>query len=347
MRNHPIDRGARALARSAVVLALLLAASGSAWADSPKEPDEVALAREAFLKGTELVKSTQWAEALVSFEKAAKLRPHAITTSNIAVCERALGRYTRARKTLRRALAENEASGGTQLPEGVLADNKAYLTQIEGLLATASITLDPANAAIGIDGRPLEVESSTGVPVLVSGLRAPGPGEAPPAATFKVVLDPGTHVLTLSRKGFADAIVNKTFGPGSVTTLTLSLDKLPATFHVGCDQPGAIVSVNGLDVGMAPVDVSRPAGKYRVIVKKPGHVTYEAEVNAQAGESVDLKATLPEEKRSLTSQWWFWTGSAVLLSGVAISTYFLTRKDPDPVRPALNGGSLGWTVPVP
>ncbi|MBI2395859.1 MAG: PEGA domain-containing protein [Deltaproteobacteria bacterium] len=150
----------------------------------------------------------------------------------------------------------------------------------------------------------------------------------------------------MSRKGYADAVANHTFAPGSTTKLTLNLDKLPATLHVASDQSGAIVTVNGVDVGVAPVDVTRPAGTYKVLVTKPGHVTYEAQVVAHAGESVDLRTTLPEEKRSLTSQWWFWATAGAAVAGVAAGTYLLTRQEPEPARPPLNGGGLGWAVPV-
>ena len=41
-----------------------------------------------------------------------------------------------------------------------------------------------------------------------------------------------------------------------------------------------------------------------MVVSKPGFVTYEAQVNAQPGEDVDMKATLPEEHHPITKQWW-------------------------------------------
>lgn len=45
----------------------------------------------------------------------------------------------------------------------------------------------------------------------------------------------------------------------------------------------------------------------------------------------------------LTQRWWFWTG--VVVAGAAITTYALTR--PDPERPAVNGGGLGGAVRSP
>jgi hypothetical protein len=318
-------------------------ASASATATPTPESPDTAQAREEFVRGTDFVHKEQWAEALSSFERSAKLRSHAVTTYNIGTCQRALGRYTLARKTFRRALDDNTAAGGSQLPNDVVEEIKAEIAQLDGLLASADVKLDPPGASIAVDGRPLDSDPKD-PSVLVAGLRDPGPGAPPPVAAFKLMLDPGAHVITLSRKGYADAFVNQTFRAGSTTPLPLVLDRLPATLHIGADQEGAVVVVNGTDVGVAPVDVSRPAGSYRVVVSKPGFVNYEAQVVAQAGEQVELRAKLPVEKKSLTQRWWFWTAAGVLVLGAAGSiTYFATRPPP-PERPPLNCGGLGWCV---
>ena len=298
---------------------IVLAASAPAFADEAKpsasETPDVTKARDEFVAGAELVKKAQWAEALAAFERSAKLRPHAVTTYDIGACLRAMGQYTRARETFVRALAENDKSGGAELSESLVADSKGYIAEIDRLLATATVHLAPANAAIAVDGRPLEVVAGATTPTLVAGTLPPGAGTPPPVASFTLVLDPGAHVVTLSRKGFADAIVNRTFLPGSTTDLKLELDRLPATMHITSNQPGAVVTVNGSDVGVAPVDVSRPAGSYRLVVKKDHFVTYESQVQVQAGEEANLEAKLFAESTSLTQRWWFWTAAGVVAEG--------------------------------
>ena len=318
----------------ALACALLLAAA-SARAD-----DEITQqARDEFVRGTDFVHHAQWAEALAAFEHSAKLKPHAVATYNIAACERALGHYTRARRSLRDALAQNDAAQKAQLADSLVTEAKAQLTQIDGLLATADVTLDPASASVAVDGRPLE-PSPDGT--LVAGMRLPGPGEAPPTARFKLVMDPGVHVLTLSRKGYTDAVVNKTFAPGTTAALALTLDKLPSVFHVEADQANAVVSFAGHDVGAVPVDVSRPSGAYRVQVNKAGFLTYEATVTGSPGELVNLRAKMAASRPSIFTRWWFWTIAGVVVAGAATATYFLVRQPPPP-----NGGGLGWSVPIP
>src|SRR5262249_39632274 len=206
------------------VAATTFAAQSLAHAD-----DDADSARAAFVEGTSLVKNAQWAEALGAFERADKLKPHPVTTYNIAQCERAMGRYTRARIGFQRALVDNEAAQGKLLSDSLVSEAKGYLAEIDRLLSRAIITIAPEGAAITVDGRPLDAApaslgASDGKPLLVAGTRAPGPGDAAPRGRFIVVVDPGAHVFTFIRKGYSDAVVNRTFGPGSTLELNLALD---------------------------------------------------------------------------------------------------------------------------
>jgi hypothetical protein len=309
------------------------------------EPPDVARAREEFLRGADYVKRTQWADALAAFERSAALRPHAVTTFNIGVCERAMGRYVLAREAFTKALVDSEAATPHAMSDSLTTESRAYVAEIERALATATISLNPPTAAITVDGRPLATHAGIEQPpVLLAGVLAPGRGTPPPAATFRVVLDPGVHVITLSRVGFSDAIVNRTFAPGEAATLALTLDRLPATLRITSDPLGAAVALAGVDSGQTPLVLSRPAGNYHVLVRRSGYSPYEADVSTRAGESVDLRARLTIEHVPLTRKWWFWTAIGAVVAGVAVGTYFIVREAVAQ-RPPLNGGGLGWTVP--
>jgi hypothetical protein len=299
-------------------------------------------ARAAFKEGTALVERTQWAEALAAFERASGARRHAVTTYNIGACERAMGRYTRARRTFAKALAENDASGGKELPESLVTEAKGALLQIDGILVKVTLAVTPPEAKVVVDGRPLEKGDGD---KLLAGLRAPGPGEALPKSPSVVILDHGAHVFTFQREGFADAVVNKTFSPGKSESLNVELEKLPATLRITSNRPAALVAVNGVDVGPVPVDVLRPAGTYKVLVRDEGYVPYEGALSVKPGQSSSLKADLAPEKPSIFSRWWFWTAAGVVVAGAATTTYLVTR--PEPKRAPVNGGTLGWTVSVP
>lgn len=328
----------------------------SAWAhgaDPPVQPPAESpptdpLAREAlehFVKGTELARQARWAEALGSFERAAKIKPHAITTYNMAACERAIGRYTRARKLFLVALEQHRSEGEAELPETLLAQTQTFLTEIDGLLARVTLTVVPAGAAVAVDGRALEQVTQRGHGVratYVAGTREPGATDVVHEPTFDVLLDPGAHVFTITRKGFEPAVVNRSFAPKARASIRLELGRLPATLHIRSNKAGAIVVVNGHDVGPAPVDLLRPAGSYQIAVKKDGFVTYETTLEVRPGEDANLRARLVEDKPSVVEQWWFWTTAAAVVGGGVVLTYFLARPDPEP--PPYSGGSTGWVV---
>lgn len=321
-------------------------------AAAAEEDATVVEARREFMQGAELVKAERWAEALAAFERADKLKTHAITTYDIAQCERAMGQYTRARRGFLAALDQDAKANGAELPENVRVETRGLVAQIDRILPRVEVKLRPADAQVAVDGRPLErasdeVSAGARGPVFVAGTLPPGPGAAPGVDSFVVVTDPGAHVITVSRRGYQDVVVNRTFPPGTTSSVGLELDRLPASIHVTSNLGDAIVRVNDADVGNPPVDVSRNAGRYEVKVTRQGFVPYEADFAVRPGERVELAANLREEKRVLTQRWWFWTGAAVLVIGAAVGTYFATRSDPEPQRPPTDGGGLGWSLKVP
>ena len=337
---------ARAIPWLVSLVVLLL--SGDVRADVPEAPaassDATALAREEFARGNELGKKEDWAEALAAFQRSYQLRPHPTTRYNIGTCHRVLGRYTAARELFEDVLRPGNVE---QLP-AVLAENaRGYKDELDRVVAHVVITIAPPEAGIAIDGRPLQATAThgeAGMPLTVAGVLPSAPGTPPPAPKFEVVVDPGTRVIVLSRKGYKDIVRTERFAPGARTSLQLDLEKLDASLRITANVDNPIVTINGVDVGMAPVSVPRIAGSYRVIVTKDGYVPHDILLKVAPGETSTLDAALVPEKIPITKRWWFWAGVGVLVAGAATVTYFVTR--PDPTRPELSGGGLGWTVPV-
>ncbi len=304
---------------SAVLLAVVL------WA-APAAADDTARARAEFVTATDHVKNARWGEALAAFERSAELRPHALTTFNIGACERALGRYTRARVTLQKALAANDAAGGKELAASFVTDAKNWMEEIDKLVVRASILVRPADATLLVDGKPPEPGSITN-----------GSG--------KLLLDPGAHTFSVSRPGFSPVVVTKTLSPGTTPEVALDMQSLPATLKIASDRPSSVVTVDEVDVGVAPVQVTRPAGTYVIAVHKPGFLTYESKVKVGPGEEPSIQARLPEESTPVTKKLWFWSVVGAVVAGAAVGTYFVAR--PAPQRPDPNGGALNWVVTVP
>jgi hypothetical protein len=314
-------------------------------AKSESQPeDDIERARNLFEEGIGWVKKHEWGRALEAFERSEKLKPHAVTSYNIGACYRAIGRYTRARSHFSRALAWHD-SGKSQLTENLVSDSRRYLSEIDQLLVRVRVTVKPADARIAVDGAPLARDGSVdGVPRMVAGMQPAGAGKRLPASTVVMVVDPGTHVLLLSRKGFADVALNRTFAKQRNANLKLELDRLPGRLRITANHPTARVELDDQFVGLAPLDIERPAGRYQLTVSADDHEPYKTQLDLDPGEDLALKAKLVEETPSIVERWWFWTAAGVVVTGAVIGTYFAVR--PEPERPPLNGGGLGWTVPL-
>jgi hypothetical protein len=334
------EAGTRALAL-ALALSTPAAADPAPAAPSPPlaEDARITEARALFMHGVELTKLAEWADALAAFERSEALHPHPVTAFNRGACQRALARYTVARETLRHALLARD-DAGRPLPEVYANDARAFLDEIERNLVHVTASITPTGAALAIDGRPLAAGDQAGV--FLGGVAAPGQGLTAPVGRFEILLDPGAHVFTLTRKGYTDAVVNRVLAPGSRPTLDLHLDLLPATLRVRADQPGALVTLGREDLGPIPIEVLRPAGTYQVVVKKSAFEPYESTVTLSPGGETTLTARLSAEHVPITKRWWFWATSAAVLAGGAFATYAVTRPTPDP-KP-YDGGSTGWVL---
>src|SRR5262245_13398757 len=101
--------------------------------DGAPDKADTERAREAFARGLALAREQRWGEALEAFEVASAAKPHALTTYNTGVAERALGRYTRARVRIGEAVAQNQAAGGGELSPAYVTEAGVMLGEIDRL----------------------------------------------------------------------------------------------------------------------------------------------------------------------------------------------------------------------
>ena len=301
-------------------------------------------ARRAFVEGARHVEEARWAEALDRFEESARLRPHAVTSYNVAACHRALGAYTQARRRYAEALRLSDAEpAGAPLPAPVRSEIEGLLGQLDGVVAHVDVTLTPAHALLSVDGRPLLFGSEHSA---VAGLRNPGGAEPVAVEHFSVELDPGVHTFTVRREGYADVVSTISPGPGSRSKLALHLDRLPSTLHIASLPTESVVRVDGLDVGTSPITVTRPAGTHRVAILRPGFTPYDVQVSTHPGEALRITGKLSPEVIPLTKRWWFWAGLSAAVIGAGFVTYAGVRSTETPAQAPFDGGTLGWTVPA-
>lgn len=190
-------------------------------APTTSHADEIDDARAAFERGARLAGEEQWREALAEFETSAKLKPHATTSYNIGYCLRALGRPTRAKKHFAEALRRDDASGGQELSAERRAAAAEYIAEATAKIATASLSIAPADATITFDGSPLE---AAGPGHFLAGTRPPGPGEKVPTPdAFTVELDAGPHEIVVATADGRSKVVHEDFLAGASKSLRLEV----------------------------------------------------------------------------------------------------------------------------
>jgi PEGA domain len=307
--------------------------------DAPKvDPgDPVERARALFAEGIAAVKHNEWGEALAKFEASSALRAHAVTTYNMGACYRAMSRYTRARAHFASALKRHTTED--ELPPHLLEESQRYLGEIDRVLARVPMVVKPGSAKVTVDGAPLAARDG----VWIAGTLPSGPGDAI-GGSAKLWLDPGAHVIVVSAKGYEDRVLNRTLTPGDNPRLAVALEPLRAQLVVRSTQPEARVTLDGRDIGAVPLELRRAAGVYRLRVTADGYEPYESSVQLQSGKEHTVRADLLADSPSVLESWWFWTAAGVVVTGAIVGTYFATR--PEPTRPPLTGGGLGWVVPL-
>ena len=286
-------------------------------------------------------------DALACFERSSQLRPHALTLSNIAVLQLQLERYTQARAAAEHALARDAQTGELcmEAADGPRCNEQAKLRSLIKLASDRQVQLqvllDPADARVTVDGRPLVRVGGEVSRRFTTGPAATPAAPSTPGARFILELDPGPHSFNVESKGFRQGHVDRPFPVGARSELDLSLKRMPAMLSIQADRPNAIVQIDHIDVGATPANVPRPAGDYTVVVLKPGFERYETRVRVGGGETLTMTARLVEEPPPVTKTWWFWTSIGAFLASSAI-IYYVAQPAPEP--PAYDGGSTRWVV---
>ncbi len=227
------------IARALFVVALAAARPASADEGDDQAADAGTLeARAAFKRGTELAKVARWDDARVEFERSYALKPHPITTYNIAFSDRAMGRPARALVLFQRALEEHEARKGGELPQNLIVLVHTCIDEASERVARVRLRL-PSGARLSIDGHPLESFRMRGETLFVVSADDSSAAEPPSTNSPTVLLDPGTHVFMATLPGHADAVVTRRLEPGAETDLELRLNATAPARSLAAKRPPA------------------------------------------------------------------------------------------------------------
>lgn len=178
------------------------------------ESSDTVEARDAFRLGSTLAKQGQWLDALAAFEHSAHLKPHPITTFNVAYCERALGHYARAYQQFSVALEQAPTPDAPSLPPDLVAEAQGYLGEAERRVARVKVTLPDPDLTMRVDGLPVSPMSVANAAIFVVATDD-GASRPPLPRAFDLWLDAGTHVFILTFADGTKAVENRTLAAGA------------------------------------------------------------------------------------------------------------------------------------
>jgi hypothetical protein len=117
---------------------------------------------------------------------------------------------------------------------------------------------------------------------------APGSMLAIPNAN-RLLLLPGKHVVRAERDGYVTAQADVEVRMDTVSNVRIRLEKLPGKLRIDTGGVAATVSVDGVESGHVPGELSVPAGQRTLIIRAPRYVDYITNVTIDgAGVRQDL-----------------------------------------------------------
>jgi hypothetical protein len=272
---------------------------------STPSPSEVEQARVHFEQGVALFNDADYAAALAEFTESYRARPLVFVVYNIGLTQKALFRYGEAVESLHRFLAESSSLTPEQR-----AQTEKIIAEIEALLAAVTVDAAPEGAAIAIDGRPMGI--------------SPLPKPLQLAA--------GIHTIEVIADGYQSQKKEFMVSARVPLTLKFGLQAIPSTGKVRIETSvtRARITVDGRDLGGAPVEIELVPGGHTLEVVAPRYVTHREELVVAAGQvrSVDVRLERVREPRWY-QQWYVWTPIALVVAGsVGAGIAFGTHEGP-------------------
>ena len=244
------------------------AAQPAAPAPSSTEADATAEARRHFKLGIKLYQDTNYPGALAEFEAAYAAKPGAGSLQNVALCQKALFRYREASSTLTQLLAEH----GADLSDGEKKAVNDAITELNGLVGSIVVNVDPSDAKVTLDGRAIpQSELRAGVEVNV-----------------------GEHTLVADLSGYArlSRVVSVASGQKPLP-IELKLKATDGFLNIVASDPRAAIAVDGVTRAFHEWRGGvKPDTDHLIQVFREGYESFETNANVALGKTLELRATL-------------------------------------------------------
>lgn len=282
---------------------------------TPLTPEEEA-AKKHFENANALFNEKNYAAALAEYEESYRLNPYAGVLFNIAITQKRMFRYADAVDTLEKLLA----SGASLAPEQA-AVAKESLEEMKALLADVTLDVQPAGAAIAIDGRAMK-----------------------PTAGKPVRMSVGNHVVEVTLDGYTTVKKDVTVTAGVAQTVAVKLVAIPKTgkVHITTTAPHSTIAIDGKPMGSSPLDVELLGGGHSLEVSAPSYHERREELVIAAGQSREVAVVL--DRVVVAKPWykkWGVVGPlAVIVIGGSVGVYLGLESRPDPISGTLGVGKI-------
>jgi len=230
--------------------------------------DSAAEARRHFRLGIRLYQDTNYPGALAEFQAAYAAKPGPSSLQNVALCQKALFRYREAAATLQQLLEKH----GAELSEGERKAVADAITELNALVGSIVVTVEPSDAKVTIDGKV----------VGASDLRA------------GVDVNVGEHEIVADEPGYARLVrvVSVASGEKSVP-VELKLKATDGFLNIVASDPLAAIAVDGTTRAFHDWRGSvKPDSEHLVQVFRDGYESYETTVTVALGQTLDIHAAL-------------------------------------------------------
>jgi hypothetical protein len=211
----------------------------------------------------------------VQFQRAFELSRNPRVLFNIGVCEKSLQHYSRAIARWNQQLAD----GGDQVPPDEMQQVRDAIATLQPYVSTLEITANQPGATLSIDDQVI--------------------GETPMLGPIAV--DVGKRVLKLTKQGFQDKVIELTITAGAPGRASFMLEPLVRKSTVSIAVLGARgvhISIDGVDMGLAPYKGEVVAGRHTIEARAPGFVTVRQTHEVIFEKPVDMILSMAAERHN-------------------------------------------------
>jgi hypothetical protein len=233
-------------------------------------------AREHFNRGYAFAEKGDHQAAIREFQLAYAISPNTSVLYNLGQAYAAAGRSSEAIETLERYL---ELSGSS-LSAARLTQINAQLQFHAQQVGKLFVEVEPANAALWVDGKSLGVGSRV------------------------VLLNAGKHHLIATAPGFELGSAEPQIAAKTETKFVLRLEPraLPASLSIACPIEDVAVFIDGIARGRTPAltNVALASGSHQVEFQRPGYVADEQRVEVAPASTRRVECQLALDPRDST-----------------------------------------------